>query len=75
MPSRDELEQEVAILEAEAEEKTPPPPPDQESNRTTGTSWNASGGGAVAPETGDRPGRNDPCYCGSGKKYKKCHGR
>ncbi len=21
-----------------------------------------------------RPGRNDPCFCGSGKKYKKCHG-
>lgn len=21
------------------------------------------------------PGRNDPCYCGSGKKYKNCHGR
>ncbi|MCB8923336.1 MAG: SEC-C domain-containing protein [Ardenticatenaceae bacterium] len=21
----------------------------------------------------DKPGRNDPCYCGSGKKYKKCH--
>jgi preprotein translocase subunit SecA len=20
-------------------------------------------------------GRNDPCYCGSGQKYKKCHGR
>jgi uncharacterized protein YecA (UPF0149 family) len=20
-----------------------------------------------------RPGRNDPCWCGSGKKYKKCH--
>ncbi|MFZ1735965.1 MAG: SEC-C metal-binding domain-containing protein, partial [Candidatus Moraniibacteriota bacterium] len=20
-----------------------------------------------------RPGRNDPCYCGSGKKYKHCH--
>jgi SEC-C motif-containing protein len=19
------------------------------------------------------PGRNDPCYCGSGKKYKQCH--
>jgi preprotein translocase subunit SecA len=19
-------------------------------------------------------GRNDPCYCGSGRKYKKCHG-
>jgi preprotein translocase subunit SecA len=25
---------------------------------------------------GDREkiGRNDPCWCGSGKKYKKCHG-
>ncbi len=21
------------------------------------------------------PGRNDPCFCGSGKKYKKCHGK
>ena len=20
-----------------------------------------------------KPGRNEPCYCGSGKKYKKCH--
>jgi preprotein translocase subunit SecA len=19
-------------------------------------------------------GRNNPCYCGSGKKYKRCHG-
>jgi preprotein translocase subunit SecA len=23
----------------------------------------------------ERIGRNDPCYCGSGKKYKLCHGR
>jgi preprotein translocase subunit SecA len=21
------------------------------------------------------PGRNEPCYCGSGKKFKQCHGR
>ncbi|MFN3198499.1 MAG: SEC-C metal-binding domain-containing protein [Bradymonadia bacterium] len=21
----------------------------------------------------NRPGRNDPCHCGSGLKYKKCH--
>jgi preprotein translocase subunit SecA len=37
------------------------------------------GGGAVATQqrvTSDRDkiGRNDPCWCGSGKKYKKCHG-
>lgn len=29
-------------------------------------------GGAVAP---GEPGRNDPCPCGSGSKYKKCCGR
>ncbi len=31
----------------------------------------------VAPATspdGKEIGRNDPCWCGSGKKYKKCHG-
>ena len=21
----------------------------------------------------EKVGRNDPCWCGSGKKYKKCH--
>jgi preprotein translocase subunit SecA len=25
--------------------------------------------------SGEKIGRNDPCHCGSGKKYKKCHGR
>ena len=44
---------------------------------------------AGAPSTGDREskatapirtsepkiGRNDPCHCGSGKKYKQCHGK
>jgi preprotein translocase subunit SecA len=37
-----------------------------------------AGGGVaetVAPRrTGEQAGRNDPCPCGSGKKYKKCHG-
>ena len=26
-------------------------------------------------KTGPDLGRNDPCHCGSGKKFKKCHGR
>jgi SEC-C motif-containing protein len=34
--------------------------------------------GEVIPETvvreSPKVGRNDPCPCGSGKKYKKCHG-
>jgi len=25
-------------------------------------------------QAGQKVGRNDPCPCGSGKKYKKCHG-
>jgi preprotein translocase subunit SecA len=37
----------------------------------------AGGGEASQPSqrrTGEKVGRNDPCPCGSGKKYKKCHG-
>ena len=29
---------------------------------------------ATQRRTGSEIGRNDPCFCGSGKKYKKCHG-
>ncbi|HEX7626844.1 MAG TPA: SEC-C metal-binding domain-containing protein, partial [Gaiellaceae bacterium] len=41
------------------------------------------GGGSVTTPLAQKPkvnseleniGRNDPCWCGSGKKYKKCHG-
>jgi preprotein translocase subunit SecA len=28
-----------------------------------------------ARRDGDKVGRNDPCPCGSGKKYKRCHGK
>jgi preprotein translocase subunit SecA len=30
---------------------------------------------AADPATWGEPGRNDPCPCGSGKKFKHCHGR
>ena len=38
-----------------------------------------SAGAAFAPQPvhagpHDKVGRNDPCWCGSGKKFKKCHG-
>ncbi|MCU6664796.1 MAG: preprotein translocase subunit SecA [Silvania sp.] len=36
----------------------------------------AAAAAAIAEQSGDRKvGRNDPCPCGSGKKYKQCHGR
>ena len=28
----------------------------------------------VVKSDNEKIGRNDPCWCGSGKKYKKCHG-
>ncbi|MFI5282385.1 MAG: preprotein translocase subunit SecA [Candidatus Dormibacterales bacterium] len=35
-----------------------------------------AGGAAPAGEgAAAKIGRNDPCWCGSGKKYKRCHGR
>jgi preprotein translocase SecA subunit len=38
----------------------------------------SAGGQTLKTETvkreGEKVGRNDPCPCGSGKKYKKCHG-
>jgi uncharacterized protein len=36
--------------------------------------WRSIGPRVVQVFAGDTPGRNDPCSCGSGKKYKKCHG-
>jgi len=34
----------------------------------------AAGGGQVRQAVSDKVGRNDPCPCGSGSKYKRCHG-
>ena len=44
----------------------------------TGGQAAASQAAGESPDTfvreGEKIGRNDPCPCGSGKKYKKCHG-
>jgi preprotein translocase subunit SecA len=49
-----------------------------------GANGGAPGGGGSPSVGGPKPGytpagarigRNDPCWCGSGAKYKKCHGR
>jgi preprotein translocase subunit SecA len=44
----------------------------QHGDETVGVSAASSGAGQ-APD-GQRLGRNDPCWCGSGKKFKRCHG-
>ena len=41
------------------------------------TPGDAAASGSVRPgftPSGARIGRNEPCWCGSGQKYKKCHG-
>ncbi len=64
-----------AVTESEAAEvaepagQTPPPPPPPRAPAA-----------AEEPKTpfvreGRKIGRNEPCPCGSGKKYKQCHGR
>jgi preprotein translocase subunit SecA len=46
---------------------------------TAGSAGVAMGAGQQArpgyTPTGAKIGRNDACWCGSGLKYKKCHGR
>ena len=36
--------------------------------------WKSMGPRQETIVKGEQPGRNDPCPCGSGKKFKKCHG-
>lgn len=36
---------------------------------------NQQGGKVETVKVGPKVGRNDPCPCGSGKKYKNCHGK
>jgi len=63
MALRRQFEAQQAALAVAA---APPPPPEPAANpefdETNPASW------------GD-PGRNDPCPCGSGKKFKHCHGK
>src|SRR5438874_10911285 len=44
-----------------------------EPSKRAATPVGAAAGSASAPNA--KIGRNDPCWCGSGKKFKRCHGR
>jgi preprotein translocase subunit SecA len=50
---------------------------DEEAEQAQALAADGQGVLAAGPVTRDGPkvGRNDPCPCGSGKKYKQCHGR
>jgi len=59
MQGFDAADQGVVTVDEEGEEVAADEPPAVEQRRT---------------DEYDRVGRNDPCPCGSGLKYKKCHG-
>ena len=69
--------------------RLPPPPPPETSGAPDSHEAHAASRPAQPPAAGKKSaleraaapvpdlqkiGRNDPCYCGSGKKFKKCHG-
>ena len=79
------------MFRVQVHQEPPPPPPLRRVIETgpaqaagsagdaNGNGTGAAGGGplpsAAAAMAGGKVGRNDPCPCGSGKKYKRCHGR
>ncbi|RPH80534.1 MAG: preprotein translocase subunit SecA, partial [Nitrospiraceae bacterium] len=68
----------VQAVRSEAQPTAPTPPPPPVISRPQPALILNRGEEPVPPQTVQRSdekvGRNDPCPCGSGKKYKKCHG-
>ena len=56
--------------------QAPQPPPDMPGLGAGPQPPRTGGDDVIKPFKREEPkvGRNDPCPCGSGKKYKKCHG-
>ncbi len=65
--ARQQAQLAAAAAGNEAPEDAAPPAPTEEAV--------AAGFDENNPETWGDPGRNEPCPCGSGKKFKHCHGR
>ena len=70
--SRDEAMEAAQAIEQQAESfrNVTYTHPDEDGKAVTETE-----GGASAAQEVPRVGRNDPCPCGSGEKYKNCHGK
>jgi preprotein translocase subunit SecA len=74
----DALERLFRVQAVRNEGPAPEAPPPPIVSRPQPTLTLNRGEEPAAPQTvhrtDDKVGRNDPCPCGSGKKYKKCHG-
>ena len=64
----------AAAFLADAMVDTPSTPDEARLQYSSPDSGGAAGGTTSDPYADQDVGRNDPCPCGSGQKYKKCHG-
>ncbi|HSB45457.1 MAG TPA: preprotein translocase subunit SecA [Nitrospira sp.] len=66
----------VQAVRNEGEAAAPPPPPiiSHPQPKLTLNRSDEPVAAQTVHRSDDKVGRNDPCPCGSGKKYKKCHG-
>ena len=62
------------VEEQEEHRQAPPPQPTQLSSAVTEAEERATATQQSQRPGGKKVGRNQPCPCGSGKKYKLCHG-
>ena len=73
--SVEEIENEIAEEKQEAEIEAVVIKREQMANPTSTSGGSTDTGKGVTIRKKDKVGRNDPCPCGSGKKYKKCCGK
>jgi preprotein translocase subunit SecA len=67
--------QQAARVQAGAPQAAPAPQPAPAAAPEQGRVPIVAGFDEADPSTWGNPGRNDPCPCGSGEKFKHCHGR
>jgi preprotein translocase subunit SecA len=74
------MQHEEQTARTQAQKTEPPPMPrkaaavDTTTTTTVMSKMSAEAANRAVPAAVRKIGRNDPCYCGSGKKYKRCHG-
>ena len=71
---KEELERELAQARLRHDETSATAEKAAE-NRTDGSGQQSQGTPDTFVREGRKVGRNEPCPCGSGKKYKQCHGK
>jgi preprotein translocase subunit SecA len=71
----DTLDRLFHVQAVRGEAPSPPPPPVTTAPKLTLNRGDEPIAAKTVHREQDKVGRNDPCPCGSGKKYKKCHGK